>query len=79
MSRRWVPLRKTKQNKVIRCNGVKKNGKSCKQIVAKKGDYCKYHSSQKNAQKKVFAPSAIELDMNQRIAMPRPRLQEETP
>ena len=48
------PLRKTKQNKVIRCNGVKKNGKSCKQIVAKKGDYCKYHSSQKNAQKKVI-------------------------
>ena len=47
-------LKKTKQNKVIRCNGVKKNGKSCKQIVAKKGDYCKYHSSQKNGQKKVI-------------------------
>ena len=49
-----VSRKNSKQDKVIRCNGIRKNGKPCKQIVSKKGEYCQYHSDQKRGQKRVI-------------------------
>ena len=46
--------KKVKQDKVIRCKGVRKNGEPCRQIVSKKGEYCQYHSNQKRGKKRVI-------------------------
>ena len=46
--------KKVKQDKVIRCKGVRKNGEPCRQIVGKKGEYCQYHSNQKRGKKRVI-------------------------
>ena len=46
--------KKTKQDKVLRCNGIRKNGNPCRQVVSKKGEYCQYHSDQKRGRKRVI-------------------------
>ena len=49
-----VSRKKSKQDKIIRCSGIKKNGNPCRQIVGKKGEYCQYHSDQKRGRKRVI-------------------------
>ena len=46
--------KRAKQNKVLRCNGIRKNGNPCRQVVSKKGEYCQYHSDQKRGRKRVI-------------------------
>tara|TARA_Y100000588_G_scaffold272329_1_gene288153 strand:- start:266 stop:895 length:630 start_codon:yes stop_codon:yes gene_type:complete len=42
------------REKVIRCNGIRKDGNPCRQVVGKKGEYCQYHSDQKRGRKRVI-------------------------